>query len=95
MLTMNIIITKTPKKIGTTIAGNLRTLRKKGKLSMKALAELSGVSYGSLKRFESTGQISLSSLLKLAIVLDCVDDFDYLFKKTEILSIQEIINGKV
>ena len=95
MLTMNTINTKTPNQIATTIAGNLRVLRKKGKLSMKALAELSGVSYGSLKRFESTGQISLSSLLKLAIVLDCVDDFEYLFKKTEILSIQEIINGKV
>ena len=95
MLTMNILKTKTPNQIGTTIAGNLRALRKKGKLSMKALAELSGVSYGSLKRFESTGQISLTSLLNLAIVLDCVDDFEYLFKKTEILSIQEIINGKV
>ena len=92
---MNTINTKTPNQIASTIAGNLRTLRKKGKLSMKALAELSGVSYGSLKRFESTGQISLTSLLKLAIVLDCVDDFEYLFKKTEILSIQEIINGKV
>ena len=95
MLTMNTINTKTPNQIATTIARNLRELRKKDKLSMKALAELSGVSYGSLKRFESTGQISLTSLLKLAIVLDCVDDFDYLFKKTEILSIQEIINGKV
>ena len=92
---MNSINTKTPNKIGTTIAGNLRVLRKKGKLSMKALAELSGVSYGSLKRFESTGQISLASLLKLAIVLDCADDFECLFKKTEIRSIQEIINGKV
>lgn len=95
MLTMNTINTKTPNQIATTIARNLRELRKKDKLSMKALAELSGVSYGSLKRFESTGQISLTALLKLAIVLDCVDDFDYLFKKTEILSIQEIINGKV
>ena len=95
MLTMNTINTKTPNQIATTIARNLRELRKKDKLSMKALAELSGVSYGSLKRFESTGQISLNSLLKLAIVLDCADDFEYLFKKTEILSIQEIINGKV
>lgn len=95
MLTMYTMKTKTPKEIGTTMAENLRALRKKDKLSMKALAELSGVSYGSLKRFESTGQISLTSLLKLAIVLDCADDFERLFKKTEIRSIQEIINGKV
>ena len=95
MLTMNIIHTKTPKEIESTIAVNLRVLRKKRKLSMNALAELSGVSYGSLKRFESIGEISLTSLLKLAIVLDCADDFEQLFNKSEIHSIQEIINGKV
>lgn len=92
---MNKIYTQRPKEIGSTIAASLRALRKKNKLSMNALAKLSGVSYGSLKRFESTGEISLTSLLKLAIVLDCTDEFGHLFKKTEIHSIQEIINGKV
>ena len=39
-------------------------------------ATRSGVSLGSLKRFERTGQISLESLLKLAFVLECLGDFD-------------------
>jgi len=35
-------------------------------------ATRSGVSFGSLKRFEKSGQISLDSLLKLAFVLECL-----------------------
>ncbi len=34
------------------------------------------MSWSSLKRFEYTGLISLESLLKLAIVLECLGDFD-------------------
>ena len=62
---------------------------------MEKFAEISGVSLGSLKRFESTGEISLISLLKLAIVLDCAEEFEQLFVKEHIMSIQEIIDGKV
>ena len=39
-----------------------------------------GVSLGSLKRFESSGQISFESLLKLAFVLECLGDFDGFFE---------------
>ncbi|HHD78042.1 MAG TPA: XRE family transcriptional regulator [Epsilonproteobacteria bacterium] len=39
-------------------------------------ATRSGVSLGSLKRFERTGQISFESLLKLAFVLECLGEFD-------------------
>lgn len=92
---MNMIITKTPKEIATAIAANLRLTRKKRKLSMNALAERSGVSYGSLKRFETTGEISLISLLKLAIVLDSTNELEQLFREPVISSIQEIINGKL
>ncbi len=88
-------ICKTPKEYGMEIAMNMRKVRKQQKLSMQALAEKSNVSYGSIKRFENTGQISLTSLLKIAIILDCVDGFEELFHIREIRSIQEIINGKV
>lgn len=74
---------------------NERAQRKARKLSMEKFAEISGVSLGSLKRFENTGEISLVSLLKLAIVLDCAEEFEQLFVKEHIMSIQEIIDGKV
>ena len=86
---------KTPKELSFILAGNVRKRRKARKLSMKDLAEKSGVSYGSIKRFESMGEISLLSLLKIATVLDCADEFERLFIETEIRSIQEIIDGTV
>ena len=82
---------KTPKELSLLIAANVRKRRKGQKLSMQDLSDKSGVSYGSIKRFE----ISLTSLLKIAVVLDCADGFEQLFAETEIRSIQEIIDGKV
>lgn len=43
------------------------------------LSELSGVSLGSLKRFEQTGEISLASLVALAQALECDGDLASLF----------------
>jgi transcriptional regulator with XRE-family HTH domain len=40
-------------------------------LTQLALAARSGVSYGSLKRFERLGEISLDGLLRLAVALRC------------------------
>jgi transcriptional regulator with XRE-family HTH domain len=51
-------------------------LRKQAGLSQSELAKRSGVSLGSLKRFELTGQISLESLLKLAHILNRIGDFE-------------------
>ncbi|MEA3397781.1 MAG: helix-turn-helix transcriptional regulator [Chloroflexota bacterium] len=62
-------------------------------LTQKGLATKSGVSLGSLKRFESSGHISLESLLKLALVLECLDDFNTIAdKKTmQVNSIDELL----
>ena len=95
ILTMINFDFETPKEISSKIAENMRALRKDRKLSMEKLAEASGVSYGSIKRFESTGEIALVSLLKIAVVLDCTEDFLELFAKRPPQSIQEIIDGKV
>jgi transcriptional regulator with XRE-family HTH domain len=55
----------------------------KKKIPQAALAEKSGVSLGSLKRFEQTGQISLESLLILSHFFDRLTDFDTVFKSDE------------
>lgn len=47
-------------------------------LTQEGLATRSGVSWSSLKRFERTGLIALDSLLRIALVLECLDDFDKL-----------------
>ena len=82
---------KTSLEIDKDLAGRIAKLRKRKKLSQSALAEKSGVSFGSLKRFEQTGDISLQSLTKLAIALDIEDELDQLFSKVPFASIDEVL----
>lgn len=84
---------KTPETYMLQIAQRERAIRKKNKLSRADLSKKSNVSYGSLKRFEETGNISLASLIKIAIALDCVEEFEMLFRTRTPESIEDIING--
>ncbi len=65
----------TPQEVMQNIKTKFRQRRKELKYTQKELSEHSGVSLGTLKRFENTGQISLESLLKLAFVLECLEEF--------------------
>jgi len=60
------------------IAERFKARRLGMNLSQEGLAVRSGVSWSSLKRFERTGLIALDSLLRIALVLDCLGDFDKL-----------------
>ncbi len=76
------------------IAKQARALRLELNLSQQTLSNKSGVSYGSLKKFEQTGHISLESLLKLAIILGAMDSFKALFAPTpttSALSLDELM----
>ena len=53
---------ETPEEINMALAQRLSRIRKRRNLSQQALAAKSNVSFGSIKRFETTGQISLISL---------------------------------
>jgi len=96
ILTMNteFFNQKTPKEIDNLIAQNIRSIRKRQKLSQEKLSEKSGVSLGSVKRFERSGEISLSSLTKIAIALKCEDELINLFENLTFESIQEVIDGQ-
>jgi len=72
-------INKLPSDVLLEFAQKHRKLRKQKKLSQSELAVRSGVSLGSVKRFESSGKISLESLLKLAYILDRLEDFSEVF----------------
>ena len=89
---MHKYIWETPEEIDLVVAKNMKNIRKRMKISMKKLSELSGVSYGSIKRFESTGNISLLSLTKIAIALDAEGDIKKIFSDVPYQSIQEVIN---
>lgn len=91
----NLLHQKTPAEISKELAQRLKYRRKKMKISQSELAKLSGVSLGSIKRFETKYEIALISLIKIAIVLDTEGDFDNLFSKKVYNSIEEIINGEI
>ena len=77
------------------IAKRFVAIRKNRKVSQQRLSILSGVSYASIRRFEKTGDISLSSLVKLALSLQLYDDLDNLFKNhQEYKTIEEIIRDQ-
>jgi len=68
-----------------------KKVRKDANLSQSVLAERSGISLGSLKRFERTGDISIISLLKLAMALGYEEDFNTLFVRKNYQSIYDVI----
>ena len=66
---------KTPQDVQGELAARFKARRLTLNLSQEGAAARSGVSWGSLKRFERTGLIGLNALLKLALVLDFLVDF--------------------
>ncbi len=91
MLSINL---NTPNSISEQLRENFKQKRLILDLTQEGLSKKSGVSLGSLKRFEKSGQISLESLLKLSVVLECLDDFFNIANKKEERrnSIDEILN---
>jgi transcriptional regulator with XRE-family HTH domain len=69
---------KTPRDVQRELATRFKARRLALNLTQEGLAARSGVSWSSLKRFERTGLIALDSLLELAMVLECLGDFDLL-----------------
>lgn len=93
MLTINI---KTPSSVMEELKTKYKDKRLSLNLTQEGLALRSGVSLGSLKRFETSGQIALESLLKLSLVLECLDDFAHIAnpKKQSFSSLDELLNQK-
>ena len=81
--------TLTEQSVVKGIVERAKKKRKQMKISQKELAQKSGVTYASIRRFETTGEISLSSLLKIARALDALKDFENVFKGQAITSLKD------
>ena len=95
MLSMDSFIfnPKTPNDIAKELVEKIKQHRKKLKISQAQLASKSGVSLGSIKRFESKYEISLNSFIKILIALNLEQDLENLFTQKSYNSIDEVING--
>lgn len=71
-------INKLPYDILKSTAKKVSELRKENNWTQKDLVEKSGVSYGSIKRFERIGKISFESLLNIAEAFNRLEEFESL-----------------
>ena len=92
MLAINLL---SSDEILQTLKDNFKQKRLDKNLTQEGLSLKSGVSLGSIKRFEQSGQIALESLLKIAFVLECLDDFVNIAKSDNdaYKSMDELINS--
>ena len=84
---------ETPYEMAARAAERFRTIRKRKKITIKSLSEKSGVPYSTIRRFESTGEISFLSLVKIVSAIDEDDQITMLFKESVPSSIEEVIRG--
>lgn len=89
---MDALIWETAEELDQKLAGRIRNIRKRRSISQQKLADMSGVSYGSIKRFETTGQISLVSLTRIAMALGIADELRNIFSQVPYRNIEEVIN---
>ena len=89
---MDALIWETAEELDQKLAGRIRNIRKRRSIPQQKLANMSGVSYGSIKRFETTGQISLVSLTRIAMALGIADELRNIFSQVPYRNIEEVIN---
>ena len=85
----------TPADVALELRDRVRKRRLGLNMSQAGLAERSGVNLHSIRRFEIRGMISLESLLKIALVLDFLGDFDHVgageYKNIESRSLDDVL----
>ncbi len=84
---------KTPYEMALDAAHRFRKARTSKKITMKELSERSGVPYSTIRRFESTGEISFLSLIKMVSALGEDGEITSLFADIAPQTIEEVIRG--
>ena len=81
---------QSPEDVELELAEKIRELRLAKNWKQSTLAERSGVSLASLRRFERMGLISLKSLLRLSFVLGRLSDFHAPLQSSKVRTIAEL-----
>ena len=85
------IMLKTPQEMAVDAATRFKEMRKAKKITIKDLSRNSGVPYSTIRRFESSGEISFLSLVKIVSTVGEDEEITNLFTKRIPASIEEII----
>lgn len=87
---INLDAYKMPAEMRWELRDRFRKRRKEAGYSQEKIAEKSGVSLGSVKRFEQTGEISLTSFCKLLDAIGYLYDLDEVMKRPTYRSLDEM-----
>jgi len=87
MLRLNL---HTPREIQLILSQRVKRLRLINEWTQAELAERAGITLVSLKRFESTGKISLERLSLIALALGRLNELMQLFEEPEIMTLSDI-----
>jgi len=71
----------TEQTVKVDLIKRVKKRRKELGLTQRALSQRSGVSYASIRRFETQGDISLHALLRIGSVMNSLEDFNALFSR--------------
>ncbi|MEI8026783.1 MAG: helix-turn-helix transcriptional regulator [Pseudomonadota bacterium] len=85
-----LLMLEAPFEKQAAIARRARSLRISLNIQQKELSEKSGVPLPTLRKFEQTGVISLNALIRIAMALGALGDFDRIFEEREIRTIAEL-----
>ncbi|MBO7127870.1 helix-turn-helix transcriptional regulator [bacterium] len=85
------IVLKTPQEMAVDAATRFKEMRKAKKIKLKDLSKNSGVPYSTIRRFESSGEISFLSLVKIVSTIGEDEEIANLFTRRIPASIEEII----
>jgi transcriptional regulator with XRE-family HTH domain len=83
-----------PGQLKKQIANQAKQKRLDKNLSRETLGLKSNVPMSTIKRFETTGNISLDALLRIALVLDCLNEFSELFASQPPLSLYQAFSNR-
>ena len=81
-----------PTSIAGGIAARVKARRIALNITQKELSVRTGVSLGSIKRFETKHQIALQSLIQISLVLNASAEFQQLFPLDKYKSIAEVLS---
>ncbi len=88
------ISTKSPNEICCSVAERVKMRRLELNLTQNGLSARADVNLATYRKFERTGEISLRNLVKIALSLNAIDDFQLLFGQKQYQSINDVLNNE-
>lgn len=88
------ISTKSPNDICGSVAERVKMRRLELNLTQNGLSARADVNIATYRKFERTGEISLRNLVKIALALNSIDEFQLLFGQKQYQSINDLLNNE-